>query len=1069
MQSKDTQDSSRFRGAIAWMARNPVAANLLMVMVLAGGVIGLTRVKQEVFPEFDLDMVQVQVAYLGASPEEVEQGIVLAVEEAVRGLDGVKRVTSTSSEGMGAVTVELLISADPETVLADAKAAVDRITSFPEEAEKPEVSALAFEIEVISLIISGDQSPQTLQAIAERAREDLLALDDVTKVRVSGVRPLEVSIEVPREALESHGLTLDEVARHVTAASLELPGGGIETDGGELLVRVDDRREAGHEFGDVVLRSGAGGAAVRLADIATITDGYADTDQAVFFEGKPAVQVTAYRVGEETPMQVAGAVRDYAETLRGELPAAVSLDIWADDSQLLRGRIDLLVGNARIGLFLVVLILALFLNLRLAFWVSMGIPISFLGAFFFMSGFDLSVNMVTLFAFIVTLGLVVDDAIVVGENIFEKRREGMEGLDAAVAGAREMVVPVSFAILTSIAAFAPMFFVPGINGKVFSLIPAVVVLVLLFSWLESFLILPAHLAHSSEKGARTRVGRAVERVQGTVARGLAWHTEHVYRPALELALRFRYAAIATAIALFIITIGALASGVVPFAFFPKLEGDLISVSARLPYGSPVERTEAVQLELERAAQTTIADMGVRDDVRGVFTRLGEGPLQRGPRAVGGHLVTVEVELVASEEREFTSAAFADAWSDEVAELTDVESLVFNASTGPGSGAAVDVRLSHPDTAVLATASTELTATLLSFEDLINVNNSYSSGKPQLDFSLRPEAHELGLTSSEVARQLRSAFFGAEALREQRGRNEVKVMARLPEAQRGSEFDLEQLRIKTPAGGYVPLAYVASFERGRAPTAVFREDGRRNVNVSAELGSGVKSSRDVLTSLDSDVFPALRERFSGLEVELVGEQREQGEVFAALGGGYLLALLAMYGLLAVPFRSYAQPLIIMSAIPFGLVGAVAGHLVMGYELSVISIFGIVALSGVVVNDSLVLIDTVNRRRREGATAHEAVVFAGQRRFRPILLTSLTTFFGLAPMIFETSVQARFLIPMAISLGFGILFATVLVLAIVPSLYMALEDAKELVDRIRRILRKDEIAREPSPTDIREVAA
>ena len=1068
MQPTSEKSGSRFRGAIAWMARNPVAANLLMVMILAGGVIGLTRVKQEVFPEFDLDLVQVRVSYPGASPEEVEQGIVLAVEEAVRGLDGVKRVSSTSSEGLGAVTLELLISADPETMLADAKAAVDRITSFPEEAEKPEVSSLAFELEVISLVISGDQSPQTLQAIGERAREDLLALDDVTRVEISGVRPLEVSIEVPREALESHGLTLDEVARQVTAASLELPGGGIETEGGELLVRVDDRREQGHLFGDVVLRSGAGGAAVRLADIATITDGYADTDQAVYFEGRPAVQVTAYRVGDETPMQVAGAVRDYGERLRAELPANVALDIWADDSQLLRGRIDLLVGNARIGLFLVVLVLALFLNLRLAFWVSLGIPISFLGAFFFMSGFDLSVNMVTLFAFIVTLGLVVDDAIVVGENIHEKRRGGMEGIDAAVAGAKEMVVPVSFAILTSVAAFAPMFFVPGINGKIFSLIPAVVVLVLLFSWLESFLILPAHLAHGSERGARTRIGRGIERVQGAVALALSWQITHVYRPTLEFVLRLRYAAIAAAFALFIITIGGLVGGVVPFSFFPKLEGDLVAASARLPYGAPVARTEVVQRELERAVQATIAELDGRAAVRGVFSRLGEGPAQRGPREVGGHLVTVEVELVPTEERTFTSAAFADAWAAEVADLADVESLAFNASTGPGSGAAVDVRLSHPSTAVLAGASAELAGTLSSYDDLINVNNSYSSGKPQLDFSLRPEAHELGLTSSEVARQLRSAFFGAEALREQRGRNEIKVMARLPEAQRGSEFDLEQLRIKTPAGGYVPLAYVASFERGRAPTAIFREDGRRNVNVSAELGTGVESSRDVLTALASDVFPPLRERYPGLAVELVGEQREQGEVFKALGLGYLMALLAMYGLLAVPFRSYAQPLIIMSAIPLGLVGAVAGHLVMGYGLSVISIFGIVALSGVVVNDALVLIDTVNRRRREGATAHDAIVWAGQRRFRPILLTSLTTFFGLAPMIFETSVQARFLIPMAISLGFGVLFATFLVLLVVPSLYMALEDAKELLSRLRRRPASQPTTR-TGPTDVREVAA
>ena len=1064
-------DSGRLRGAIAWMARNPVAANLLMVMIMAGGVVGLTQVKQEVFPEFELDVVQISVPYPGASPAEVEQGIVLAVEEAVRGLEGVKRVTSTSTEGVGAVAVELLISAEPETVLNDVKAAVDRITSFPDEAEKPEVKSLAFKMEVISLVISGDQDLRTLQAIAERARTDLLALDDVTQVEVFGVRPLEVSIEIPRETLEAHGLTLDEVARHVASASLELPGGGVDTDGGELLVRVADRRQSGHEFADVVVRDTADGASVRLGDVATITDGYAETDQAVFFEGRPAVQVTAYRVGDETPMQVAGAVREYADELRAQLPAAIELDIWADDSRLLRGRIDLLLGNARIGLFLVVLVLALFLNLRLAFWVSMGIPVSFLGAFFFMNGFDLSVNMVTLFAFIVTLGLVVDDAIIVGENIFEKLRKGMEPLEAAVAGARQMAVPVTFSILTSVAAFAPMFFVPGINGKIFKLIPAVVVLVLVFSWLESFLILPAHLARAARDGEPGRLRRGVERVQAVVARGLQWHVTRVYRPALEFVLRHREAGIATAAALFVITLGALIGGVVPFSFFPQLEGDLVTASAQLPYGAPVERTSAVQRELERAASATIDELG-RDGVRGVFSRLGEGPMQRGPRETGSHLVTVEVELVPTEEREFTSARFADAWAARVPELAGVESLLFNTSTGPGSGAAVDVRLSHPDTEVLAVASAELTETLRSFDDLTNVGNSYTSGKPRIDYSLDAQARHLGVTSGEVARQLRSYYFGAEALREQRGRNEIKIMARLPAEQRRSEYDLEQLRIRTSEGEFVPLAYVAEADRGRAPTAIFREDGRRNVNVSAELAGGVASAREVLTALREDVFPGLTERYPGLTAELVGQQREQGEVFAALGGGYLLALLAMYGLLAVPFRSYSQPLIIMSAIPFGLIGAVVGHVVMGYGLSVISIFGIVALSGVVVNDSLVLIDAVNRKRRGGLSARDAVIWAGQRRFRPILLTSLTTFFGLAPMIFETSVQARFLIPMAISLGFGILFATFVVLLIVPSLYLSLEDARAWFGRRGR--RNDAGARRRSgvaslPTDSGEVAA
>jgi multidrug efflux pump subunit AcrB len=1027
------------------MAQNSVASNLLMFVVFISGLLGLTRVIQEVFPEFSLDIVSVAVPYPGASPAEVEQGITLAIEEEVRGLDGVKRVTSTSSEGMSRVNVELLLGADGEKALNDVKSAVDRITSFPEEAERPTVSLSSPRRQVITLVIYGDQPLSTLHAVAERARVGLLERPDITQVDLLGVPPVELSIEVSRDKLESYDLSLDEIARQIRAASVELPGGEIESKSGELLIRVADRRQRGHEFANIIVRGTGQGHAIRLGDIATIRDGYADNDQANFFNGKPAVRLTAFRIGDETPKGVSQAVRDYAEELRADLPSTVKLEAWSDDSEILTGRIDLLVRNARLGLALVLVVLALFLKLRLAAWVALGIPVSFLGALALMPPFGLSINMVTLFAFIVTLGMVVDDAIVIGENIYTKMQQGMPRMQAAIEGTREMAVPVTFAVLTTVAAFSPLFFVPGVMGKIFVMIPAIVCSVLIWSLIESFFILPAHLAHGKDTPPHGLAG-AIDRVQRAVGRGLERFSARLYQPFLEKIITYRYIAVAAAAAAFILCIGAVKSGLIPFSFFPKLAADQVVASARLPYGAPPELAERVRDALEQSGRQAMKDMGEPTAVRGMFTRLGEGPAGRGPRApeaaTGSHLVTVEIGLVPSEQRHFESAALSAAWSKRMPELAGVESLIISHTFGPGAGADVGVQLSHTDTEVLARASEELTGVLRGYQALTNVENGYAAGKPQLDFHLLPEARNLGLSGADVARTLRSSFFGAEALREQRGRDEMRVMVRLPEAERRSESDLSQLDVPTPRGGSVPLNYVARFERGRAPTSIEREDGKRVVAVEAELRPGIKSAREIIENLEAETIPQLREKYRGLSVAMVGQQREQGEAFQSLGKNFLVALFVIFALLAVPFRSYAQPLIVMSAIPFGFVGAVLGHVMMGYGLSIISVFGIIALAGVVVNDSLVLIDATNRRRREGDDARTAIVWGATRRLRPILLTSLTTFFGLAPMISETSIQARFLIPMAISLGYGVLFSTVVVLLIVPALYLIVEDARAL---------------------------
>jgi len=1033
-------------GPISWMARNPVASNLLMVIVLVAGFIAAFTMKQEVFPAFDLDFVTVSVPFPGASPNEVEQGIVLAIEEAVRGIDGVKRVSSVSTEGVGAVTAALLLDANPDKVLADVKTAVDRLQSLPVDAERPNVSLVTRDQEVVSLVISGDQDLATLHAIGERARSDLLAMDEITVVKLQGVRPREISIEVPQETLESYGFTLEEIAMQIRASSLELPGGSLKTDGGELLVRVDDRREAGHEYADIVIRSTQVGGHVRLGDIAILRDGYEDTDTASFYNGKRAIRVVAYRVGDETPQQVSDAVKAYRQKLMAELPANIETATWNDDSEILADRINLLLRNAGLGLILVFFVLTAFLELRLAVWVGLGIPISFMGAFLLMPLAGMSVNLITLFAFIVTLGMVVDDAIIVGENIYSLEQAGMDRLTAAITGAREMAVPVTFSILTTMAAFSPMFFVPGFMGKIFSLMPTVVILVLTFSLVESFWVLPAHLGHGTPSQWVPKPLRIVARFQGWVSRILGTFTREVFTPVVRIAVDLRYAMAGLSFAVFLFTVGLVGSGWVPFNFFPMLEGDVVSASARLPFGVSVERTRDVQAVLEGSAREALAANGGEAIFRGMYSSLGNGPQRSGPgasgRESGGHLVTVEIQLVGSGDREITSQEFVEAWTAATPEMAGLDALVFNSNFGPGAGAAVDLQLSHTDADVLGQASIVLADKLRTYTSLTDVENDWAAGKPQLNFHLKPEGATLGLTGNSVARQLRASFFGAEALREQRGRDEVRVMVRLPESQRRSEYDVEELLIRSPAGGLVPLEQVAEFERGHSPTQIGREDGARIINVKADLAAGVPSAREVLRSLEEDVYPVLYRDYPGLTIAKVGASREQEEAFSSLRLNGALALMVMFTLLAVPFKSYVQPLVVMAAIPMGIVGAVGGHVLMGYEMSVISVFGVVALAGVVVNDSLVLIDATNRKRREGVTAQEAVIYGAARRLRPILLTSLTTFFGLMPMIAETSVQARFLIPMAISLGFGVMFATVIILFLVPAVYMIVEDISGL---------------------------
>lgn len=1035
-------------GAIAWMANNPIAANLMTVFLLVAGLISVLRMKQEVFPEFTLDMVNVSVAYPGASPAEVEQGIVLALEEAIRGVDGVKKVTSRAQEGVGVVTAEILLGAKPDKVLADIKNEVDRVRTLPLDAEDPQVSLATRKQRVVTLVLSGDTDRHTLHDLAEHARDELLIRKAATQVSVGGLPPLEIAVEVPRDALAAYGLTLNDVAAQIGAASLEVPGGAIDARGGELLVRVADRSRTGADFADIILRGARNGAEVRLGDVARITDGFADDDQSTWFGGKPAALVDIFRVGEETPTQIAEGVKAYAAELEAELPDGVHATIWDDDSELLRARIDLITHDLWTGLVLLFIALALFLDLRLAFWVAWGIPTAVAAAFILMPYFGISINMVSLFALLITLGILVDDAIVVAESFYEKWSKGVPPMQAAVEGAQELAVPVTFGVTSVLAAFTPLLFVPGTTGKIFGIIPIVVMTTIVLSLAECFFLLVAHLSHlsSSRRGPVGLLVRATDPVRNFLSDGLARLTQGPYDTLVRFVIEWRYLAVAASMGLFFITVAYVAAGLIPFSFMPRIESDLVRATARLPYGVAIEQTEQVRAVLEASLTQALEETDATNEVRGVLTLVGQGitmggPGGGGPRPSGSHLLTIEVDLLPGDVRKVSSKAVEIAWQRLTPPIAGLESLTFTADMAPGGGAALDVQLSHADTEILATASRDLTEQVRGYAGLKNVDNTFASGKPQLDFHLEPNARTLGLTAFELARQVRASFFGAEAIREQRGREEIKVMVRLPKEQRISEYDLDQLDVRTPTGGWVPLGAVSSYERGRAASTIARENGRRVVDVTAELGPGAKSAQPFLDSLETEVLPALTAKYPGLTARFAGQRENQNEALANLGANFRYTLIAIFAMLAIPFRSYIQPIIVMFAIPMGFVGAIGGHLLHGFELSIISMMGIIAASGVVVNDSIVMIDAVNGfRDDEGLSPLEAVVAAGKRRMRPILLNSFTNYAGLASIIFEKSTQARFLIPMAISLAYGVVFTTFIALVVVPALYMIVEDVR-----------------------------
>lgn len=1033
-------------GMIEWFARNPVAANLLMLFIIVAGLIGMFNVRGETFPEIELDMVSIQVPYLGAAPEEVEEGVCIRIEESIQGIDGIEQITSTSNEGSGTVIVEVALGADTRRVLDDIKTHVDAIETFPAETEKPIITEMLARFRVVDIAVSGETDEFTLKSIAERVRDDLAALPGISLVEFASVRPYEISIEVSEDILRRHGLTFDDVANAVRRSSLDLPGGSVRSDSGEILLRTIGQAYRGAEFENLVLMARPDGTRLRLGDVATVVDGFAETDQFARFNGKPTVLVSIFRTGEQSDMEIARAVDDYLA--RAQVPEGITLTPWLNQADILIDRLSLMLRNGVAGFALVFVMLALFLELRLAFWVSLGIPISFLGMIMLMPSLDVTANVVSTFAFIMVLGIVVDDAIIVGENIHRHQQRNPNRLQGAISGAQEISTPVTFAVLTTVAAFSPLLFVPGMMGKMMIFVPMVVIPCLLFSLVESLNILPAHLAH------RRQGGRGLWHwFQSHFANGLERFVANAYRPALAQALRWRYLSMATGVSTLILTGGMVAAGWVQFHFFPSPEASVISSSITMPLGTPSSVTSAAVQRLEDGAalleQEVLEQTGI-DVIQHVYAAVGDqplggegpGPFQALGGASSGHVGQVMLELAPPDSRPQRAGELANRWRELVGGIPEATELTFDADE-TNAGNDVDVLLVGPDVEQMQAAAEQLKQRLRGYTGVYDVTDSFRAGKQELKLGITPAAETLGLTLQDLGRQVRQAFYGEETQRIQRGRDDIRVMVRYPADERRSLGDLEGMRIRTPDGGEVPFSHVAVVDPGRGFASIKRVDRNRAINVLASVDENTISAGAVNGDLAANVLPQVMEGFPGVRYAFEGVEAEQRDAVGGLQIGFTLAMFAIFALLAIPLKSYIQPLIIMSAIPFGFVGAVWGHVFMGENVSMMSTMGIVALSGVVVNDSLVLVDFINRRRRQGIALLEAVQEAGAARFRPILLTSLTTFAGLAPLLFEQSTQADFLKPMAISLAFGVIFATFITLVLVPTSYMILEDLKRVL--------------------------
>ena len=1037
-------------GVIAWFARNHVAANLMMWILLVGGVFGAISIHKQVFPTFEFNVISVQVPYLGAAPQEVEEGVVLKLEEAVKDLEGIKKLSSRSVEGFGSLTIEVEDDYDVQTLLDEVKVQVDAIPSFPANTEKPVVYRIKAPQDVLWISAYGDATERELKEFAKQLRDEIANLPGVSDVNVVGSRPYEISIEISEQKLQEYNLTFNQLVSAVRNSSIDVPGGSIRSDNGDILLRAKGQAYDAYDFASLVLVTQADGTRVLLGDIATINDGFVEDNNLAYFDGKPAVSIQVRAVGDQNALEISKLVNAHINKVKPNFPPNIQADTWGDSSYYLADRLNMMLENMGFGALLVFLVLSLFLKIRLAFWVIWGLPVCFLGtlAFLPMEFLSVSINMISLFAFILVLGIVVDDAIIMGESAYSEIDKHGHSVDNVIKGVKRVAMPATFGVLTTIAAFSPMMMVSGTFGVIWKTIGGVVIICLIFSLIESKLILPAHLAHMKSEPYDPSKANKLQRFRDYFAEGIKVFIAQKYVPFLRKAIKQRYTTLSVFIAMFILTIGLFAGGIVRFVFFPTIPSDFMFASVELEQGSSL-------IQRDKAIQTLMTSLVQMDDA--IIEETGEGVVKHSIAFSQGTLGgQVFVELSKGEERSISDDELNDKWRSFIPEIPGVKNFNIGAPGGPGGGSDLSFEFSGKDVDVLRAVSTELEDFLSEYKGISDINDSFANGADEIRINIKPLGEALGLSLASMAQQVRYGFYGAEAQRIQRDEEEIRVMVRYPKEQRNSIGNLETMRIRAPNGQEIPFAEVADIEIGQGYSSINRVDGQRAVSVTAKVNKDILEPNTVIKDVMVKAIPELLKKYPGVEFKLQGNSKEQGEAIFSLAQGFLFALFAIYALMAIPLKSYSQPLIIMSVIPFGIVGAIVGHLVLGMSVSVLSICGIIALSGVVVNDSLIMVDFVNRARSEGMNLLDAAINAGSQRFRAIVLTSLTTFMGLMPIIFERSLQAQIVIPMAISLAFGILFATVITLLLVPSLYLILDDLKAFFSKTYAAKRAEENA-------------
>ncbi|TQV75653.1 efflux RND transporter permease subunit [Aliikangiella marina] len=1025
---------------IAWFAKNDVAANILMVTIVIAGLYTLkNKIPVDMFPEFEINTVQVATVLPGASPQEVEEGITIRIEEAIQDLDGIREISSNSSEGSSRVTIEVSDGYDVNEMLDEVKNRVDAVNNLPVDAERPLVTTPQRRFEAIGVMLYGDYDALALRRFAEDVRDEIAALPEVTQAVVDNTLLFEISIEVPEWALRKYDLTLEQVASALRANSRDISAGNLKTEGGEIFVRSLGQAYRASDYAQIPIITSQDGSLIRLGDIAQLKDEFEETPLRTRFNGVPAVEVEVFRTGDQSIIDVTTAVKNYIAEKQNSLPSGLEMTYWRDRSKAIKARLATLTQSAWQGALLVILLLALFLRPAVAFWVCIGIPMCFMGAFLLMPVFSISLNLMSLFAFILVLGIVVDDAIVTGENVYAHMRRGDDPLKASIEGTQEVAVPVTFGILTTVAAFLPLAFLDG-RGSWYQSIPYIIIPVLLFSLIESKLVLPAHLKHVKP---RKENDSKLTKVQMAISRSLEKFIANYYQPALGFALRWRYATWTLMFAMLIVIFGAIFSGQTKFIWFPRVQSEIATATLTMPAGTAFESTDSIVRYINDKAQALKAKY--------VDEETGESVIRDIYSISGGRnssvgRVRMEITPPESRELDITSQQLVNEWRKMVGQVAGAEQLNYRAQIG-WNRSPINIELRGKNTDELTLLGESLKTKLAEFEAVFDIEDSLSDGKEELQLKLKPEATLLGLNLNAVASQVRQAVFGFEVQRIQRGREEVRVMVRYPLQARQSIETLEQMMIRIGPQQEVPLWQIAEVEPGLSPTNILRIDRQRTLTVTADFDKQRGNLSAVQQELESFLNDSVS-AYPGTNFEMAGEARDQRESSEGLKYGMYGLLMVIYILLAIPFKSYFQPLVVMSVIPFGVVGAVMGHWIMGMDLTLLSMMGILALSGVVVNDSLVLVDFINSKRKQGIKLFEAVYAAGGRRFRPVILTSLTTFAGLMPLLFEKSTQAQFLIPMAVSLGFGILFATVITLFLIPVNYMILEDARAYFRRYKR---------------------